>query len=414
MRFLCSLVWLLAIFPRGHVIVSAATTTTASTDLTTKDFMLAGLLSTSLTDLLLFPVDTIKVTQQSSKDFLSSGKALSQVLKTGGIPALYKGALGYAAVDGLGGALFFSVYETVKRNLADRYHLSGSALSMSLYGAAGAAFVASSVFIVPGELLKARMQTQGFRSLLHCFKDAVAKERGGVFGLYTGYTATLVRDLPYFAFQLGFYDNIREFLNNKMLQQQQHREQSVVDERKPTSQRSGFPFLQSRLQLRLPQMSHATIDLVSSLSSGLLTGFLTNPMDVVTARLMTQKADVAKSLLPAFRSSVGAPYRGMMDCVVRMVREEGPWSFMNGVKTRVIWIAPFVVISLGMNNYFKHKLHTAKTRQALAMQASESQKHEKRSAASPGVRGICAMIGARARAPVAVPMRLSFSPADRI
>ena len=182
---------------------STASNTTAK--LTPADYMLCGGLSTALTDLLLFPVDTIKVTQQSSKEIMSSSKALNQVLKSGGIPALYKGALGYATVDGLGGALFFSVYESVKRNLAERYKLTGTALSMSLYGAAGAAFVASSVFIVPGELLKARMQTQGFRSLGHCIRDAVAKERGGFFGLYTGYTATLVRDMPYFAFQLGFY-----------------------------------------------------------------------------------------------------------------------------------------------------------------------------------------------------------------
>ena len=76
-------------------------------------------------------------------------------------------------VDGLGGALFFSVYEKVKHDLADRFHLSGKALALSLYGAAGAAFVASSVFVVPAELLKARMQTQGFRSLGYCIKGAI-------------------------------------------------------------------------------------------------------------------------------------------------------------------------------------------------------------------------------------------------
>ena len=141
--------------------------------LTAQDYMLCGGISTALTDLLLFPVDTIKVTQQSSKELLKFSSALSQVIKTGGLPSLYKGALGYGLMDGLGGALFFSVYEKVKRDLADRFHLSGYTLSMSLYGAAGAAFVASSVFVVPAELLKARMQTQGFRSLGHCIKGTI-------------------------------------------------------------------------------------------------------------------------------------------------------------------------------------------------------------------------------------------------
>jgi Mitochondrial carrier protein len=61
---------------------------------------------------------------------------------------------------------------------------------------------------VPAELIKARMQTQAFRSIGHCLKDAIARERGGLRGLYTGYAATMIRDLPYFALQLGFYGNV--------------------------------------------------------------------------------------------------------------------------------------------------------------------------------------------------------------
>jgi Mitochondrial carrier protein len=59
--------------------------------------------------------------------------------------------------------------------------------------------------IVPAELIKARMQTQAFSTIGHCLRDAISKERGGLLGLYTGYTATMIRDLPYFALQLGFY-----------------------------------------------------------------------------------------------------------------------------------------------------------------------------------------------------------------
>ena len=61
---------------------------------------------------------------------------------------------------------------------------------------------------MPAELVKARMQTQSFETLGQCLKDAIGKERGGFFGLYTGYTATMIRDLPYFALQLGFYGTV--------------------------------------------------------------------------------------------------------------------------------------------------------------------------------------------------------------
>jgi hypothetical protein len=49
------------------------------------------------------------------------------------------------------------------------------------------------------------MQTQSFQTLGSCLRDAVSRDRGGIRGLYTGYSATMVRDLPYFALQLGFY-----------------------------------------------------------------------------------------------------------------------------------------------------------------------------------------------------------------
>ena len=50
------------------------------------------------------------------------------------------------------------------------------------------------------------------------------------------------------------------------------------------------------------------------------------------------------------------------DCVMRMAREEGPRSFLMGVKSRVGWIAPFTAISLGLNNVLRRKAEEAKTR----------------------------------------------------
>lgn len=116
-------------------------------------------------------------------------------------------------------------------------------------------------------------------------------------------------------------------------------------------------FIQSKLcALQSTHLSPPAIDLLAGITAGFLTGLLTNPMDVVTARLMTQKADFAQGLLPAFRASVGAPYRGFSDCVLRMVREEGPRSFLIGVKSRVGWIAPFTAISLGLNNVLRRRV----------------------------------------------------------
>ena len=61
-------------------------------ELGTKDFMICGGISTAVTDLLLFPLDTIKITQQSSKLSMTSSQAIKEIFKNGGgISALYKG-----------------------------------------------------------------------------------------------------------------------------------------------------------------------------------------------------------------------------------------------------------------------------------------------------------------------------------
>jgi solute carrier family 25 S-adenosylmethionine transporter 26 len=170
--------------------------------LSSKDYMVCGGLSTAITDVLLFPVDTIKVTQQSTTAGLTMKQAIEKVSERG-LGAFYKGALGYSFFDGFGAAIFFATYEKAKSLAAA--HLSGSLLAASNYGSAGVAFVASSMLLVPAEVLKTRMQTQSFRCFRDCLRDAVSEPRGGLLGLYKGYKATLIRDLPYFALQLGFY-----------------------------------------------------------------------------------------------------------------------------------------------------------------------------------------------------------------
>lgn len=121
------------------------------------------------------------------------------------------------------------------------------------------------------------------------------------------------------------------------------------------------------------RLNPATIDLISGITSGFLTGFLTTPMDVVTARLMTQKVDIAKGvILPGFRASVGTPYTGLGNCIIRMAREEGPRSFFMGVKSRVGWIAPFTAISLGLNNVLRRRAEEAQMMNARSSSSTSS------------------------------------------
>ena len=125
----------------------------------------------------------------------------------------------------------------------------------------------------------------------------------------------------------------------------------------------------------VPELQSEASYLLAGISSGFLTGFLTTPMDVVTARLMTQKVNTAKGIiLPGFRAAVGTPYRGLGDCIIRMAKEEGPRSFFMGVKSRVGWIAPFTAISLGLNNVLRRKAEEAQALRASSISGLKEKK----------------------------------------
>lgn len=100
------------------------------------DYMISGCVSTATTDLLLYPIDTIKVTQQSTRIPISFQNAFKSItLKKGGIRNFFNGALGYAALDGCSAAIFFAVYEEMKSLMAIK--LTGAALGLSAYPSAG-------------------------------------------------------------------------------------------------------------------------------------------------------------------------------------------------------------------------------------------------------------------------------------
>lgn len=179
--------------------------------LTSSHYMISGGLSTAFSDILLFPIDTIKVKQQSSKIPLSPLDAVHALYNEKGLSSFFKGALGYAVIDGAGSAIFFASYEIVKK-IAAKY-LSGPFLGLATYPSAAIAFSLSTILLVPAEVVKTRMQTNSnYQSVWDCIRDSTSKKNGGAVGLYTGYSAALFRDMPYFAFQLGFFENIQSFL----------------------------------------------------------------------------------------------------------------------------------------------------------------------------------------------------------
>ena len=68
------------------------------------------------------------------------------------------------------------------------------------------------------------------------------------------------------------------------------------------------------------------------------------PMDTIKTRLVTQISN---------KSLTGAPYKGIVDCAVRIMREEGIGAFYRGLPPRLVSVVPMIGIQFGVYEAMK-------------------------------------------------------------
>lgn len=143
----------------------------------------AGFLATALGDLIIAPIDTIKTLQQGSGGAsLSMVGATRQLLQRGGPLALFAGAESYVPADAVAGGLKFFTYEWVKAWGAKPGRVPKRLMSLWVFLCGGVAFLASSIALTPGELIKQRLQTGGATPFLGAIlykKDQFTKRGSG-------------------------------------------------------------------------------------------------------------------------------------------------------------------------------------------------------------------------------------------
>ncbi|CAA0815298.1 S-adenosylmethionine carrier 1-chloroplastic/mitochondrial [Striga hermonthica] len=222
----------------------------------------------------LYPIDTIKTRLQAAR---GGGKII--------LKGLYSGLAGNLAGVLPASAVFVGVYEPTKQKLLRSFPENLSALAHLTAGALGG--LAASCIRVPTEVVKQRMQTGQFASAPDAVRLIVSKE--GFRGLYAGYGSFLLRDLPFDAIQFCIYEQLR----------------------------IGYK-LAAKRDLNDPENA------VIGAFAGALTGAITTPLDVIKTRLMVQGS--------------GNQYKGIMNCVQTIVREEGPRALLKGIGPRVLWI----------------------------------------------------------------------------
>ncbi|XP_030544054.1 protein MITOFERRINLIKE 1, chloroplastic [Rhodamnia argentea] len=281
-----------------------------------------GGIAGAFTYVCLHPLDTIKTklqTKGASELYKSTFDAIVKTFQSRGILGFYSGVSAVIVGSTASSAVYFGTCEFGKSVLS-RIEDYPAVLIPPTAGAMGN--IVSSAIMVPKELITQRMQAgakgRSWEVLLRIL------EKDGVLGLYAGYSATLLRNLP--AGVLSY---------------------------------SSFEYLKAAV---LSKTKQANLEPLQSVCCGALAGAisasLTTPLDVVKTRLMTQVHAEAKNKVAAVM------YGGVTTMVKQILKEEGLVGFTRGMGPRVVHSACFSAIGYFafetarltiLHQYLKHK-----------------------------------------------------------
>ncbi|KAM1105543.1 hypothetical protein ACFX2I_002516 [Malus domestica] len=259
----------------------------------------------------LHPLDTIKTklqTKGASDIYANTFDAVLKTFQTKGISGFYSGISAVIVGSTASSAVYFGTCELGKSVLSKLPNYP-PVLIPPTAGAMGN--IVSSAIMVPKELITQRMQAgakgRSWQVLLKIL------ENDGFLGLYAGYSATLLRNLP--AGVLSY---------------------------------SSFEYLKSAVLSKTKQTNLEPIQsVVCGALAGAISASITTPLDVVKTRLMT-----------------GAAQGGVSGTVKQILMEEGWVGFTRGVGPRVLHSACFSALGYFafetarlaiLNQYIKRK-----------------------------------------------------------
>lgn len=211
-------------------------------------------------------LDTVKTRQQGDPHmppkYTSMGNTYATIWRQEGTArGLYGGVLPAFLGSFAGTVIFFGVYEWSKRIMVDY----GVNPSVAYFTSGFCADLAASPLYVPTEVIKTRLQLQGrhnnpffssgynYRSTYHALRTIYRTE--GLAEFFSGYKATLCRDLPFSAIQFAIYEQ----------------EQKLAKAWTGAGKDIGLP-----------------LEILTGASAGGIAGVITCPMDVVKTRIQTE------------------------------------------------------------------------------------------------------------------------------
>lgn len=264
--------------------------------------MFAGGIGGTTGDMLMHSLDTVKTRQQGDPHmppkYTSMGNTYYTIFRQEGVSRGLYGGVTPAFLGSFGGTLiFFGCYEWSKRYMIDH----GVTPSLSYLAAGFLSDLAASPLYVPTEVLKTRLQLQGrynnpyfasgynYRSSLHALRTITRTE--GLAELFSGYKATLFRDLPFSALQFAFYEQ----------------EQKIAKQWAGPGRDIGI-----------------LLEVLTGASAGGMAGVLTCPMDVVKTRIQTELDPEVAAKARQVRKEKKAGVKGVNVAPVALTPDSDP------------------------------------------------------------------------------------------
>ncbi|KAL7883432.1 hypothetical protein SRHO_G00010900 [Serrasalmus rhombeus] len=275
--------------------------------LSPEEAALAGSLAGAVTRAIISPLDVVKIRFQLQIERVSSRKPQGKyssllqasrcILTEEGLAAFWKGHIPAQLLSGCYGAVQFAIFEV----LTEVVHKSTS-YSSQMPGVhflcGGLAACSATIACQPLDTLRTRFAAQGepkvYRTLRHAVFTMYRQE--GVFTFYRGLTPTLVAVFPYAGLQFFFYNVLKKL--------------AEYDGKKS---KGG---LQS---------------LLSGGIAGVISKTLTYPFDLFKKRLQVGGFEEARVHFGQVRT-----YHGIVDCVIRISREEGLRGFFKGLSPSLL------------------------------------------------------------------------------